>query len=212
MCDKIEERIVGTGEKYTSHNHERTTPMTDKLQQLKEICESCRSCELCTTRTNCVFGVGNPASPIMFIGEAPGEEEDRQGIPFVGAAGKLFDRYLFAVGIKREDVYIANILKCRPPRNRDPLPSEQDACLPLLRAQVKLIRPKIIVCLGRIAAQKLISEDFKITRDHGKWTERAGISMCAVYHPAALLRDPQKKGDMLDDMKNIKARLDGIQA
>ncbi len=186
--------------------------MISKLNQLKEISEACTMCELCTTRQNCVFGAGNPDSSIMFIGEAPGEEEDKQGIPFVGAAGKLLDRYLFAVGISRKDVYIANILKCRPPKNRDPLPSEQDACLPLLRAQVKLIRPKIIVCLGRISAQKLISEDFRITRDHGKWTERAGVSMCAVYHPAALLRDPSKKGDMLDDMKRIKQKLDEVNA
>ncbi len=184
--------------------------MTDKLNRLKEISEQCRSCELCQTRSRCVFGCGNPNSPVMFIGEAPGEEEDRQGMPFVGAAGKLLDRYLFAVGISRDDVYIANILKCRPPHNRDPKPEEQEACLPLLRAQVKLIRPKIIVCLGRISAQKLISEDFRITRDHGKWTERAGVLMCAVYHPAALLRDPSKKADMLDDMKSIKEKLECI--
>ncbi len=184
--------------------------MIQKFLQLKEIAEQCRACELCTTRTNCVFGAGDPSSPIMFIGEAPGEEEDRQGLPFVGAAGALFDRYLYEVGIERRSIYIANILKCRPPRNRDPLPSEQEACLPLLRAQVKLIRPRIIVCLGRISAQKLISEDIRITRDHGKWYERAGVSMCAVYHPAALLRDSSKKGDMLDDMRKVKERLDGI--
>ena len=144
----------------------------------------------------------------MFVGEAPGEQEDLQGIPFVGRAGQLLDRYLFAVDIKREDVYIANILKCRPPHNRDPLPAEEDACIGFLREQVRLIRPRVIVCLGRIAAMRLISPDFKITRDHGTWYERGGFLMTAVYHPAALLRDPRKKDDMLADMKKIKEKLD----
>ena len=179
----------------------------ETLETLYKKCSECQGCPLHETRTNCVFGYGNPNADIMFIGEAPGEQEDLQGKPFVGRAGKLLDRYLFAVGIERNDVYIANILKCRPPRNRDPLPEEQDACIGYLRMQVKLIRPKIIVCLGRISACRLISPDFKITRDHGKWTERAGVLMTAVYHPAALLRDPAKKADMLDDMKSIKAKL-----
>ena len=144
----------------------------------------------------------------MFVGEAPGEQEDLQGIPFVGRAGQLLDRYLFAVDIKREDVYIANILKCRPPHNRDPLPAEENACIGFLREQVRLIRPRVIVCLGRIAAMRLISPDFKITRDHGTWYERGGFLMTAVYHPAALLRDPRKKDDMLADMKKIKEKLD----
>ena len=181
--------------------------MSQELERIyASVCE-CTSCELCRTRKNAVFGQGNENADIMFVGEAPGEAEDELGLPFVGAAGKLLDRYLFAVGIERNDVYIANILKCRPPRNRDPLPEEQDACIGYLRMQVKLIRPKIIVCLGRISACRLISPDFKITRDHGKWTERAGVLMTAVYHPAALLRDPAKKADMLDDMKSIKAKL-----
>ncbi len=181
--------------------------MSEILKQTELACTECRACPLHVTRTNCVFGTGNPNASLMFVGEAPGEAEDAQGIPFVGAAGKLLDRFLFSVDIRREDVYIANILKCRPPRNRDPQPEEQDACIHFLREQVKAIRPKIIVCLGRIAAMKLISSDFKITRDHGKWIERAGVHMCAVYHPAALLRDPQKKAAMLDDMKSIKAKL-----
>ena len=143
----------------------------------------------------------------MFVGEAPGEQEDLQGIPFVGRAGQLLDRYLYAVDIKREDVYIANILKCRPPHNRDPLPAEEDACIGFLREQVRLIRPRVIVCLGRIAAMRLISPDFKITRDHGKWYERGDFLMTAVYHPAALLRDPRKKDDMLADMRSIKSKL-----
>lgn len=145
----------------------------------------------------------------MFIGEAPGEKEDMSGIPFVGAAGKLLDRFLEAVDISREDVYIANILKCRPPKNRDPLPIEEDACIDYLREQVKLIDPEIIVCLGRISAMRLIKPDFKITKEHGTWFEKAGKKICAVYHPSALLRDPRKKEDMLMDMKNIRRMLDG---
>ena len=145
----------------------------------------------------------------MFVGEAPGEREDLSGIPFVGAAGKLLDKYLDAVDIPRDSVYIANILKCRPPKNRDPLPAEQDACIDYLRDQVRLIRPRIIVCLGRIAAMRLIDPNYKITRQHGEFTERGGFTMTAVYHPAALLRDPRKKEDMYRDMKKIREYLDG---
>ena len=147
----------------------------------------------------------------MFVGEAPGEQEDKTGTPFVGRAGQLLDRFLFAVDIKREDVYIANILKCRPPKNRDPLPDEEDACIGYLRGQVRLIKPKIIVCLGRIAAMRLISPDYKITKQHGEWVERGGFLMTAVYHPAALLRDPRKNEEMLADMESIKARLDSAE-
>ena len=178
--------------------------------ELEEKCRSCSGCALSATRTNCVFGVGDRNAELMFVGEAPGEQEDLQGIPFVGRAGQLLDRYLFAVDIKREDVYIANILKCRPPHNRDPLPAEEDACIGYLREQVRLIRPRVIVCLGRIAALRLISPDFKITRDHGVWYERGGFLMTAVYHPAALLRDPRKKDDMLADMKKIKEKLSSV--
>ena len=127
------------------------------------------------------------------------------GIPFVGAAGQLLDKYLYAVGIPREDVYIANILKCRPPHNRDPLPEEEDACIGHLRAQVRVIRPRILVCLGRISAMRLIKPDFRITREHGIWFQKGSFSMCAVYHPSALLHDASKKEDMLEDMKQIAA-------
>ena len=130
------------------------------------------------------------------------------GIPFVGRAGKLLDQYLFAVDIPREKVYIANILKCRPPKNRDPLPAEEEACIEFLRRQVRLINPKVIVCLGRISAMKLIKPDFKITREHGQWFEKGKFNITAVYHPALLLRDPRKKQEMLDDMKAIKKKLD----
>ena len=176
--------------------------------QLESACGECRGCELYKTRKNLVFGTGNRSADLMFVGEAPGEREDETGIPFVGAAGQLLDKYLIAVGLERESVYIANILKCRPPRNRDPLPEEGDACIGFLREQVKLIRPKIIVCLGRISAMRLIKPDFKITREHGIIVKKGAFAMTAVYHPAALLRDPAKKEDMFRDMKNIKAYLD----
>lgn len=175
----------------------------EKLAAVRAACESCQRCALGATRTNLVFGTGSPDARLMFVGEAPGEREDATGIPFVGAAGQLLDRYLFAVGIPRDDVYIANILKCRPPRNRDPLPEEEDACIEHLRAQVRIIRPKLLVCLGRISAQRLIKPDFRITREHGVWFSRGVFEMCAVYHPSALLRDPSKREDMLEDMRSI---------
>ena len=180
------------------------------LEQLKAECENCMRCPLCQTRTNIVFGVGNPNAELMFVGEAPGEKEDLSGIPFVGAAGKLFDKYLVAVGIEREQVYIANILKCRPPKNRDPKPEEEDMCIDFLRGQVRAIKPKMIVCLGRIAAMRLIKPDFRITSEHGVWFRKGNFDICAVYHPSALLRDPHKKDDMLKDMLDIKAKLDAV--
>ena len=178
----------------------------EKLAGVRAACESCQRCALGAARTNLVFGTGSPDARLMFIGEAPGEREDATGIPFVGAAGQLLDRYLFAVGIPRDDVYIANILKCRPPRNRDPLPEEGDACIEHLRAQVRIIRPDIIVCLGRISAQRIIKPDFRITRDHGIWFSRGAFEMCAVYHPSALLHDPSKREDMLEDMRAVAAK------
>lgn len=178
--------------------------------ELRAACESCDKCELCKTRTNCVFGVGNINADIMFVGEAPGQQEDLSGTPFVGRAGQLLDKYLYAIDIKREDVYIANILKCRPPQNRDPRPDEEEACIGYLREQVKLINPKVIVCLGRISAMKLIKPDFKITQEHGMWFKKGNYLMTAVYHPAALLRDPRKKEDMLRDMQKIKEKIQEI--
>ena len=176
-------------------------------QELEDACASCEKCSLCKTRTNCVFGTGNRNADIMFVGEAPGEQEDLSGVPFVGRAGQLLDKFLYAVDIDRNDVYIANILKCRPPKNRDPLPEEEDMCIDYLRRQVALINPKVIVCLGRISAMRLIKPDFKITQEHGVWFKKGGYLMTAVYHPAALLRDPRKKEDMLQDMKKIKAKI-----
>ena len=177
---------------------------------LKQSCENCRACPLHETKTNCVFGVGNPQAKLMFVGEAPGEQEDLSGIPFVGRAGQLLDKFLFAVDLSREDVYIANILKCRPPHNRDPLPAEEDACIGYLRDQVRLISPRIIVCLGRIAAGVILHEDYRISQEHGQWIDRAGIRMTAVYHPAALLRNPSLKGAALTDFLKIKEEADAL--
>ena len=182
--------------------------MATNLEELRTSCLDCHACPLGDTRTKLVFGVGNLNADLMFVGEAPGEQEDLSGTPFVGRAGQLLDRYLEAVDIRRDQVYIANILKCRPPKNRDPLPEEEDACIGYLREQVRLIRPKIIVCLGRIAAMRLIKPNYRITAEHGTWVEKGGFAMTAVYHPAALLRDPRNKEDMLEDMKKIRQRLD----
>ena len=177
-------------------------------EALEQTCSTCTACPLSATRTNCVFGTGSRTAKLLFVGEAPGEQEDLSGVPFVGRAGQLLNKFLDAVDIPREDVYIANILKCRPPKNRDPLPEEEAACIGYLREQVRLLRPKIIVCLGRIAAAKLIKPDFRITKEHGQWFEKGDFVMTAVYHPAYLLRDPRKKEDMLTDMKRLREKLD----
>lgn len=176
-------------------------------EMLEEYCKSCDRCSLGQTKLHTVFGVGNRDAELLFVGEAPGEQEDRSGIPFVGAAGKLLDLYLASVAIPREKVYIANILKCRPPHNRDPLPEEQDACMPFLREQVRLIKPKIIVCLGRIAAMRLIRADYRITREHGTLIRKGDFAMTAVYHPSAILHDPTKKEAMYRDMRKIRQYL-----
>lgn len=178
------------------------------FEELRERCMTCTACRLCETRTNVVFGVGNPKSPLMFVGEGPGEQEDLQGEPFVGRSGQLLDDYLAAIELDRSKVYIANIVKCRPPQNRDPLPDEEDACIGYLREQFKFIQPKLIVCLGRVAACKLIRPDFKITVERGTFTEKAGVLMTATFHPAAVLRDPRKKADMLADFIEIKHKYD----
>ena len=181
--------------------------MEQSLEALQQACNQCQKCALGATRTNLVFGTGNKNAKLMFVGEAPGEQEDLSGVPFVGRAGQLLDKFLYAVDIERSDVYIANILKCRPPQNRDPLPEEEDACIGYLREQVRLIRPRIIVCLGRISAMRMIKPDFKITKEHGQWFQKGNFWMTAVYHPAALLRDPRKKEEMLEDMKQIAKKL-----
>ena len=174
---------------------------------LYEECIHCQKCGLAETRTNVVFGEGARDAEVMFIGEGPGEQEDRTGRPFVGRAGQLLDDMLAMIDLKREKVFIVNLVKCRPPQNRDPLNIEQEACIGYLRNQVALLKPKIIVCLGRIAAMKLIKEDFKITREHGQWIEKAGVWMMAMYHPSALLRDPRKRPESFEDLKSLQAKI-----
>ena len=177
-------------------------------EALRQECLRCHACTLADTRTNVVFGVGREDAEVLFIGEAPGANEDIQGEPFVGRGGKLLDDMLELIDLDRSrNVYIANIVKCRPPQNRDPLNTEQDACIGYLRNQVALIRPKIIVCLGRVAAMRLIREDFKISREHGQWTEKSGVWMTALYPPAAILRDPSKRPVTFDDLKSLQSKI-----
>ena len=178
--------------------------MEDRWEILEQECSHCRECALCQTRKNVVFGVGNPQAEIMLVGEGPGANEDEQGIPFVGKAGQVRDDMLAIIGLDRTLVYIANIVKCRPPGNRDPLNVEQDACIGYLRRQIALIQPKILVSLGRIAAMRLIDPKFRITREHGVWFDVDGMRMMALYHPSALLRDPGKRPETFDDLKSLQ--------
>lgn len=171
-----------------------------EMELLRQECMSCRACGLCKTRTNVVFGTGRVDTDILFVGEGPGQQEDLTGEPFVGAAGKLLDDMLSIIDLGRHNCYIANIVKCRPPQNRDPFPEEQDACMGFLQRQMELIRPKIVVCLGRIAAQRLIKEDFRITREHGTWFDKDGVQYMAMYHPSALLRDVSKRPETFRDL------------
>lgn len=185
--------------------------MYDNFEELTQNCLNCRKCGLCETRTNVVVGVGNPRSGILFIGEGPGENEDLQGEPFVGRGGQLLDKMLAAVDLDRKkNIYIANIVKCRPPKNRDPLPEEQEACIEWLRNQVALIRPKIIVCLGRISAMRIIKPDIKITKEHGQFFEKNGVLMMATLHPAALLRNPNQKPAAFEDFLKLREKIDEL--
>ena len=173
-------------------------------EALEQTCLTCTGCGLCETRHNVVFGVGNRETDVLFVGEGPGEQEDLQGEPFVGPAGKLLDDMLSIIDLDRSICYIGNIVKCRPPRNRDPQEEEQEACIGYLQKQIQLIQPKIIVCLGRIAALKLIRPDYRITREHGQWMEKDGIWMTATYHPSALLRDVNKRPEAFEDLLSIR--------
>lgn len=185
--------------------------MNENWEQLKTRCEACRDCGLCETRHNVVFGVGNPAAEVLFIGEGPGENEDLQGEPFVGRGGKLLDTMLEAVGLSRNhNIYIANMVKCRPPKNRDPLPEEQDACGKWLAEQIRLISPKIVVCLGRIAAFRMISEEFKVTKQHGQFFEKDGVLYMGMFHPAAVLRNPNQKPDAFADFVKLRDKIEEI--
>lgn len=179
----------------------------DCWDSLKKECAACRGCSLWETRHELVFGVGNEKARVMLVGEGPGEQEDRQGLPFVGPAGKLLDDMLKMIDLDRDRVYIANIVKCRPPGNRDPLNVEQAACRGWLDRQIALVDPKIIVCLGRIAATSLISPDFRITREHGKWFSINGRSVMATYHPSALLRDLSKRPEAFMDLRELRKEI-----
>ena len=183
----------------------------DSLNELKQECSRCMRCGLGHTRKNLVFGVGNEHAPILFIGEGPGEKEDLQGIPFVGPAGQLLDVMLQLIGLDRTKVYICNIVKCRPPLNRDPSPEERNACSEWLQRQIALIDPKIIVCLGRISAISLIDPNFRITREHGKWYEIDGRQVLATFHPSALLRDVSKRPEAFVDFREIRSALRALQ-
>jgi len=174
------------------------------LSELREACLSCQKCSLCETRTNVVFGVGKEDAEVLFIGEGPGEQEDLKGEPFVGRAGKLLDDMLELIDLDRSKIYIANMVKCRPPQNRDPLNIEQEACSAWLKAQIEIMRPRIIVCLGRISAMRFIKEDFKITKEHGQWFIQDGVMVMALFHPAALLRDPRRRPETFEDLKKLQ--------
>ena len=182
--------------------------MPADLSELRKNVSECRRCGLCETRTNAVFGVGDPAAKVLFVGEAPGRREDELGEPFVGESGQLLDLYLGSIGLSRtKDIFIANILKCRPPMNRDPEPDEIEACLPHLRALYKALSPRIVVCVGRIAAKTLLDPDFRVTYEHGVWRQKGDVWFMGTFHPSALLRDPGKRGACLMDFLSIEDKM-----
>lgn len=175
--------------------------------ELKNFVDHCSRCGLCQTRNHPVMGKGNVHSPLLFVAEAPGRNEDRDGIPFTGKSGELFDRLLEGIGLHRDDIYLTNIVKCHPPGNRDPKPEEQELCIPYLKYETLLVRPKMIVCLGRIAAQRIIRRDYRITREHGEFLKRKNVWLTAVYHPSAILRDDTKMPQMVEDFRKIQEKL-----
>lgn len=180
---------------------------TKTLEEIRAEIGDCKRCRLCESRTHIVFGVGNPQGKLMFVGEGPGRDEDIQGEPFVGRAGQLLNKIIEAMGMKRSDVYISNIVMCRPPENRAPLPDEAETCIPFLHQRIEAIRPEIIVCLGSVAMQYLLQTDQKITRVRGEWQEFQGIKVMPTYHPAFLLRNPEMKKYVWEDMKKVMAAL-----
>ena len=182
--------------------------MYNNWDELEESIKNCKKCKLCNGRTNIVFGIGNKEAKLMLIGEGPGADEDTQGIPFVGKAGQLMNKAFDGLGIKREEVYIANIVKCRPPNNRDPEKDEVIECMDYLRNQVILVKPKVIVLLGKIALQNVLGEEYGITASRGKIIEKKGIIYIPTWHPAALLRDETKKIDFVEDLKQVVERLE----
>ena len=182
--------------------------MYDNFEELEQSIINCKKCRLCENRINIVFGDGKKQAKVMFIGEGPGADEDRQGLPFVGKAGQLMNKALEGLGIKRQDLYIANIVKCRPPSNRVPKDDEAEACLDYLRNQVVLIKPKIIVLLGSTALKNILGNEYTITTARGKWIEKKGIYYMPTWHPAALLRDENKKIEFWNDLKEVKNKMD----
>lgn len=185
--------------------------VVSELASLAEKVAGCRECKLCTTRTQTVFASGDPRARLMLVGEGPGAEEDRQGLPFVGAAGELLNKILAAIGLERSAVYVANIVKCRPPGNRDPEPDEVRACRDYLERQIDLVQPAVIVALGRIAAQELLGTDASLSRLRGDWHEVRGIAVRVTYHPAALLRNPAWKRPTWEDMQLVRDRLQAAE-
>lgn len=185
--------------------------MATTWEALQAECLTCTRCELCSNRTQVVFGTGVKNAEVLFVGEGPGQHEDEQGEPFVGRSGQLLDVYLDTIDLSRKsNIYIANIVKCRPPKNRDPLPAEREACLPWLREQFRLMQPKIVVCLGRIAAQVMINPGYKIMSEHGQWVHKNGIWFTATLHPAALLRNPNNKPLAFEDYRAIRAKIQEV--
>jgi DNA polymerase len=179
----------------------------DALEGIRSDIGDCQRCKLAPTRNTIVFGSGNPDAEIVFVGEAPGYEEDQQGLPFVGSAGQLLTKIIESIGVRREDAYICNILKCRPPENRNPEPDEVLACSPFLKRQIASIRPKIVCCLGKFAAQTLLQSAAPISRLRGRFHDVDGYRVIATFHPAYLLRSPEKKREVWEDMKQIRAEL-----
>ena len=185
--------------------------MLNGIEGLRADCMQCKKCGLCETRNHVVFGVGNPQAKVMLVGEGPGEHEDLEGEPFVGRGGQLLDKLLAAVDLDRHtNIYITNIVKCRPPKNRDPLPEEQEACINWLRAQFAILRPKIIVCLGRVAAMRMIKPDIKITKEHGLFAEKKVVVIMPTLHTAALLRNPSQKPAAFEDFLKLREKIDEL--
>lgn len=185
--------------------------MYETMDEIRAAVAGCTACRLAETRTNTVFGVGSEGARVMMIGEGPGQNEDLQGIPFVGRAGELLDRMLLAAGFSRKkNVYIANMVKCRPPHNRDPEKDEVAACIGYLERQIELLDPAIILCLGRIAAQALITPDFRVTRQHGQFFEQGGRLWAGTFHPAAVLRNPDSKPHAFADLLAVRDKLEAL--
>jgi len=200
---------LGSDQLYLSEDLKSSPkPPSNELENFHRKMEDCQECHLHKYRTNLVFGMGNPQAEVMFVGEAPGREEDLQGKPFVGRAGQLLDKILQAIDFKREEVYIGNVLKCRPPENRDPLPDEVEKCEPYLLKQIEIIKPRIICALGRISAQVLLKTKLPLNQLRGKFHDYHGIKFLVTYHPAALLRYPQYKRQTWEDVKLLRKEYD----